>query len=256
MADETKGDELTPQDTPPAEESDTTQSESPDQTQGEEKDQQSDATGENQTDEESSEKESGDQSERQEAKPTRFDKRLKDLIGKVREAGGAHQQTTTNEQPLQYTPDEIKKGEVDPEAFINRVRSEVRTEMQLENARKEYNNTLQAHQADLESVKDLDPDLEAEAVKEYEMVNKQINPYTGEEVFYPTVKFSEVVTKLQTRSEKLARKMAEKIAEGEKEYLKNVSSNQAVPSGGQVSGSKTIKPETTNFSEFEKAYSS
>jgi hypothetical protein len=119
----------------------------------------------------------------------------------------------------------------------------------------QYESAVREHQTDLEGIKNIDSELEAEAVSDYEALNYQINPLTGNKEFVPAVKFSEIVAKIQSRAEKIAQKMAEKIAEGNEQFIKKVSSSQAVPSSGAVTGSKSVKPETTDFKEFEKAYS-
>lgn len=261
MADDQITEAESVQSTPPAEGSETSQTESQVQTQGEEVVEQPVATSENQEKEEvkTPSEETEDQSG-QEAKPTRFERRIHSLLSKVKEAGQTQtQEPTVNKQEL-VTEQEMEAGQVDPRLLEQRIQSTVQAEVQkaiqMDRAQQQYSSTVKDHQADLEGVKDIDADLEAEAVQEYEAVNYQINPFTGQREFVPAVKFSEIVNKIQSRAEKIAQKMAEKIAAGNEQYLKQVSSSQAVPSSGAVSGTSSIKSDTTNFSEFEKQYSS
>lgn len=210
--------------------------------------------------EKSSSEETGDQSG-QEAKPSRVERRIHDLISKVKEVGQIQTPAPSENrsQPV-FSKEDIEAGEIDPntleQRIQNTVQSEVQKAIQMDRINQQYVSAVRDHQTDLEGVKDIDPDLEAEAAKEYEVVNYQINPLTGQREFVPAVKFSEIVSKIQTRAERLAQKLAEKIAEGNEQFIKKVSSSQAVPSSGAVTSSKSVKPETTNFSEFEKAYSS
>lgn len=224
----------------------------------------SNATSENQkkeAEQSSSDGESGDQSG-QGTKPTRVERRINQLLTKVKEVGQSqaqdHQQQVRRE-PI-VTDEEREAGQVDPAKLDERiqktVQATVQRAIQMDRINQQYTSAVKEHQTDLESVKDLDPDLESEAVSEYEALNYQINPLTGQKVFIPAVKFSEVVAKIQSRAEKIANKRATEIAEGNQKYLENVSSNQAVPSSGNVSGSRSIKDDTTDFSEFEKAHTS
>lgn len=205
--------------------------------------------------------EAGDQSEQGE-KPSRVERRIQSLLSKVKE-NGEHQSQSQPQyqspQPL-ISEEERQIGEVDPEQLERRIQgtiqSEVQKAIQLDRAERQYESAVKDHQADLSGIKDLDPDLEAEAVAEYEALNYRINPFTGQQQFIPAVKFSEIVAKIQARADKIAAKRAEAIAEGNEQFLKNVSSSQAVPTSGGIQSSKSVKPETTDFSEFEKAYSS
>lgn len=217
---------------------------------------------ETQMDEQSS-GETGDQSELEQVdKPSRIERRIKQLSSKVREYGEsqAHPQPAyQREQPL-ISDEEREAGSVDPDILEQRIQGRVQAEVQrqltLERSRQQYESAVREHQADLDSIKDIDPDLEAEAVAQYEALNYRINPFTGRQEFVPAVKMSEIIAKIEARAEKIAAKKAEAIAAGNEQFLKQVSSTQAVPSSSSVSGAKTIKPDTTDFKAFEKAYSS
>lgn len=251
------------QDTPPAEGSESSQVESQLETQDKGNEEQPEATSENQTEGEgqTSPGEAGDQSG-QETKPTRVERRIHTLLSKVKEVGQNQSQPPNpqNGQQPYFTQEEIDAGAVDPnvlsQRITNTVQSEVHKAIQLNRASQQYESAVKDHQTDLEGIKDIDPDLEAEAISDYNALNYRLNPFTGKEEFIPAVKFSEIVAKIQSRAEKLATKKAEEMADGNEQYLKKVSSSEAVPSSGAVTGSKSVKPETTDFKEFEKAYSS
>lgn len=250
------------QSTPPAEGSEASQTESQVQTQGEEVVEQPGATSESQTEGEgqTSSEETGDQSG-QEAKPTRVERRIEKLLSKVKEVGTSQTQQppVDNRQQPMVTQDEIEQGSIDPRILEQRIQSTVQSEVQkaiqIDRVTQQYKSSVQDHQADLEGVKDIDPDLEAEAVQEYEAVNYQVNPFTGQREFVPAVKFSEIVAKINSRAKKIAQKMAEEIAEQNGQFIEKVKSSQAVPSSGAVSATKSVKEDTTDFSEFEKRYS-
>lgn len=207
----------------------------------------------------SSDGETGDQSGH-EAKPTRVERRVDQLLSRLKDKGQSQQHPGQGRQQPVLTKEEIESGRIDPNVLVQRIQSTVQSEVakgiQLDRINQQYESSVKDHQVDLESVKDLDPDLEAEAVAEYEAINYQINPLTGQRVFIPAVKFSEVVAKITSRAEKLATKKAEKMIEENGQYISKVSSSQAVPSSGNVSGSKSVKDDTDDFAAFEKAHSS
>lgn len=263
MADEINGEELALQSTPSAEGSEEVQVDDQVQDVNEEQNPQPEASSDNQENEEKSSDGTGEQSG-QEAKPTRVERRIHDLLSKVKEVSNTptSQPPVNNDNPLFTEQDkqDLENGYIDPETLMQKVQSTVQSEVQkaiqIDRITQQYNSEVQAHAQDLESVKDIDPDLEAEAVAEYEAVNYQVNPFTGEREFVPAVKLSEIVAKIESRAQKIATKMAEKIAEGNVRHLQEVSSSQAVPTNGSVGGSISVAPDTTDFSAFEKAYSS
>lgn len=248
------------QDTPPVQESEESQVEETGQSQ-ETSDETQSSTSENQESE--AEKQTDgktDDQSGQEAKPTRFEKRIQQLSQKLKEIGNQSQtQLPKGTQPY-FTKEELEQGEVDPNDLIQRiekaVEAKVEKKFEIAKMQDQFVSSVKDFQTDLDSVKNLDPDLEAEAAAEFDALNYQINPFTGEREFVPAVKFSEIVNKIETRATKIAEKMAQNIAEGNERHLNQVSSSQAVPSGGTVSGASKIEAETTNFADFEKAYSS
>ena len=262
MADELTGDQLSPQSTPSAEGSEEVQVDDQVQVENEEQPAQPEASSESQENEEQSSDGTGEQSG-QEAKPTRVERRIHDLLSKVKEvSNNTSEKPVSNEESLftEQEKQDLEQGIIDPDTLIKRVQntvqSEVQKAIQIDRITQQYQSAINEHTQDLESVKDIDPDLEAEAVAEYEAINYQINPLTGQREFVPAVKLSEIVAKIENRATKIATKMAEKIAEGNLKHLQEVSSSQAVPTNGSVGGSQSVTPETTNFSDFEKAYSS
>lgn len=207
--------------------------------------------------------EAGDQPEPEQVeKPSRVERRIKQLTSMVKERSqqiASAPPVKNQDQPL-ISDEEREAGGVDPnileQRIQGRVQSEVQRQLTMERNRQQYETAVREHQADLEGMKDLDPDLEVEAVAEYESLNYRINPFTGKQELVPTVKLSEIVARIEARAEKIAAKKAEAMAAGNERFIKQVSSTQAVPASSSVSGAKTVKPETTDFSEFEKAYSS
>lgn len=255
------------QDAPPAEGSEQAKVESQLEVQDQGTEAQPEASSESQIEGEgeTSSQDAGDQSG-QKAKPTRLERRIDSLLSKVKEVGqNQSPNLPSNREPQPFiTEEEREAGAVDPNelekrihsSVQNSVQSEVQKAIQMDRMQQQYESAVKDHQTDLEGVKDIDPDLEAEAVLEYEALNYRINPFTGKQEFIPAVRFSEIVNKIQSRAEKIAAKRAEAIAEGNEQYLKDVSSSQAVPSSGAVGGSKSVKDDTTDFSEFERAHSS
>jgi hypothetical protein len=263
MADEIIGDQLSPQSTPSAEGSEEVQVDDQVQVDNEEQTTQPEASSENQENGEKSSDGTGEQSG-QDAKPSRVERRIHDLLSKVKEVGNtpASEKPANSEESLftEQEKQDLEQGIIDPETLIKRVQSTVQSEVQkaiqIDRITQQYQSAVTEHAQDLESVKDIDPDLEAEAVAEYEALNYQTNPFTGEREFVPAVKLSEIVAKIENRAQKIATKMAEKIAEGNLKHLQDVSSSQAVPSNGAVGSTQSVSPDTTDFSAFEKAYSS
>lgn len=245
------------QGTPPVEDSVITEGQDQ-ESQGQEEETPSGAADENQPEGQPS-GEAGDQPE-QDGKPSRVERRIQSLLAKVKENGERQTQPPKygERQPL-ISEEERQAGTVDPEVLEQRIQAAVQNEVQkaiqMDRVSQQYESAVKEHQSDLETVKDIDPDLEAEAAAEYEALNYRINPFTGKMQFIPAVKFSEIVAKIEARAERLAAKKAEAIAAGNERFIKDVSSSQAVPTSGSVQSSGSVKPETTNFSEFEKAYS-
>lgn len=218
------------------------------------------AENDNQSEDQKPSGEAGDQPEQGE-KPTRVERRIQSLLSKVKENGERQNQLPSQFQKPQslISDEERQTGEVDPEQLEKRIQSTIQNEVQraiqMDRMGRQFESAVKDHQADLEGIKDIDPDLEAEAVAQYEALNYRINPFTGEVQFVPAVKFSEIVSKIQGMAEKLATKRAEAIVQGNEQFLKNVSSSQAVPTSGNIQGSKNVRAETTDFGEFEKAFS-
>ena len=264
MADDQNTAAQAAQGTPPAEGSETSQVESQVQTQDEKLESQPEATSENQNGEEgnTSSGESDDQSGQEGNKPSRVERRIQSLISKVKEAGSTQTSESLDNKEGNdsfFTEEELGNGEIDPKVLQERIQRSIQAEVQrgiqMDRINQQYESTVREHQADLESVTNIDPELEAEAIAEYEVLNYQINPMTGEKMYVPAVKLSEIVNKIQARVEKLAEKKAQQIAEGNANFIKSVSSSQAVPTSGRTTGASPVKADTSDFSQFEKHYS-
>lgn len=251
----------TSQDTPPAEGNESQPEEqvqedqvqnSQEGTEGEET--QPEHSGESQ--EEKPDDQSGDQ---QEAKPSRAERRISQLISKLKET---HQSPSEPPgEPARRNPrgfltqEEIETGEIDPSVLEERLnkeaerRAEQKVQMTLVN--QQYETAVKEHEADMDTVGEIDPNIEALAVKQYNALNFQTNPFTGQKVFIPAVKMSEIVQKLSDS----VRAAAGGTEESQRRYVEDVEQYQAVPSSSSVTSSKKVSEGTTNFSEFEKAFS-
>lgn len=132
-------------------------------------------------------------------KPTRAERRVEQLLHKLKD----RPQPPTyqaKDQPL-ITQEEYETG-IDPQALEQRLnqRLEATSAKTREAIRTElaYENEARSHMADLESAsKDLDPKLEKLAVRQYEALNYTYDPFSGQRVFVPTVKFSEIVNQVK-----------------------------------------------------------
>lgn len=257
MAEETQEVVQTSQETPPAQgsESDPT-TEFTQESGGEEQPEQS---SENQ-DKEKPET----QAVQQEQKPTRVERRISSLIGKLKESTQRplpNRGTGGQNQPF-ISQQEVEEGALDPVAFEQRVKQQIDSEVdarvnqavQMIEVNTQYKNAVEEHEADLQRVagEGLDPEIEAEAAAEYNRLNHQTNPLTGEMMFVPAVKFSEIVSKLISRAEKIAARMTSQ----NKEYRRNVSQTSAITPSGNLSNSKKVGGDTTDFTEFEQAFAS
>jgi len=217
----------------------------------------------------SNENPEGNQEDHEEQKkPTRAEKRVGQLLNKLRQANvdSVLEKAPSKEiskTPL-ITPEERAEGALDPEGFEERVQKRIQAEVsekiaQIEKSNKitqlnnEYKSAVLEHQADLESMAEkVPPHLEKLAIKQYELVNSAINPLTGKKEFIPAVKMSEIVRQL----EKDLDGITEFDSTSNKRYSEEISQNQAVPISTSLRSSKKADPNTEDFSEFEKGFSS
>lgn len=190
----------------------------------------------------------------QDNKPSRVEKRINTLLSKLKENNSPSTPENRKAQPY-FTQEEINNGEIDPTTFEKRVQDRVQFEvhqaLERERINTQYTSAVREHEADLESVKDLDPNVERMAVEQYEALNYQINPLTGKRMFIPAVKMTEIVKRISDHLERVA----DGIVEGNRQYTASVSQNQAVPTGGTIKSSKA-RSDTTDFTEFEKNFGS
>lgn len=257
MAEQTQEVLQTSQDTPPAQESKSNPIDDFSQESG----------GEEQS-EHSSEDQAGkpenQPGQQEEQKPSRVERRISSLLGKLKESGQSAPEVkkAAPEKPPYISQQEIEAGEIDPVAFEQRLQQRIDSEvdsrveraLQMAEIKNQYTSAVKDHEADLESIsqQELDPDIENEAAAEYERLNHQINPLTGEPMFVPAVKFSEIVAKLTARAEKIAEKMAVQ----NKVYRQTVSQTSAITPSSSLSSSKKIGGDTADFTEFEQAFAS
>lgn len=215
-----------------------------------------------------------DQAEKQEVKPTRSERRIGQLLNKLKESGKTEVQPS-NQRPGEdpgslFTPEELEEGVVDPESLDKRISDRINSGIQqalqkekenqeMAKVRQEFNNAAKEHESDLEGVKDLDPSIEKLAVQQYNALNFQYNPITGKQMFVPAVKFSEIVNKINETVQKVAggnQPGEVDSSEDNKQYSQSVSQTQAIPTNGSISSPKKVREDTTDFSEFEKTFGS
>lgn len=251
----------TSQDTPPAQESN---SQTTDDVSQEQSPQESDAQSQ-----QSSEDQDGNPDNHEEQKPTRAERRVGQLLEKLKEAGQQTYQGPAPSKPQApklpsfISPEEREEGALDPDAFEKRAQQAVqaavdaalqneRQKAQVEAMNNEFRSAVKEHEADIASVKDLPPHIEKLALRQYEVLNSAFNPMTGKKEFVPAVKLSEIVNEIT--------KDLEGYVEGaelaNKQYHDNVSQNQAVPTSGNLRSSKKVTPDTTNFADFERNFAS
>jgi len=168
-------------------------------------------------------------------KPTRKERRIQQLIGKLKDKDKAESQGTKGldqllglnpNEPL-IKPEEYEQG-VDPQELERRQRNrEMALEQRVLNrvaSQQQYREKVGDHLKDAEAMADTlasDPDLDKAATRLYNDVNYQVDPYTGKEVFTPRRKMSEIVENLQNvvskrataETTKIGKKIAEQISE-------------------------------------------
>lgn len=261
MADQNEEVLQTSQDTPPAEESNSRVDdgiiEESNQEQSEE-----------QTKHSSENPEGNQEDHEEQKKPTRAEKRVGQLLAKLREANvdSVLEKAPSKEiakTPI-ITPEEKAEGALDPEVFADRVEklvqarveetlAQVEKSKQIDQLNNEYKSAVVEHQTDLESMVDkIPPHLEKLAIKQYEVLNSSINPLTGKKEFIPAVKMSEIVQQL----EKDLESVIEFDSQSSRKYSEEISQNQAVPTSSSLKNSRKADPNTEDFSEFEKGFAS
>jgi len=171
---------------------------------------------------------SSDSSEEQgeSQKPTRAERRVQQLLDKLKDKPKAQDLSP------QQTVDE---NEIDPTAvkFVDeRVQRGNQQAIQQIKAELAYERSIEDHADDiLKASESLDPKIERIAVKQYQAMNYQINPFTGQEVFIPTVKFSEVVKSIQADLEDIT---ASKVADAQTSMARQAQESAVQPSGNSV----------------------
>jgi len=161
-----------------------------------------------------------------EQKSTRAERRVQQLLDKLKD------KPQVQDLPLQQQQDLVDENEIDPTAvkFVDQ-RVQQATQQSVKQIRAElaYENAVDNHASDIEkSLEGLDPKIERLAVKQYQAMNYQINPFTGQEVFIPTAKFSEVVKSIQADLEDIT---ASRVAEAGTNLARQAQESAVQPSG-------------------------
>lgn len=185
----------------------------------------------------------GDDTER---KQSRAERRVETLVEKLKQQGqNVDPSLVYGDEPL-FTPEEIESGQFDPTALSERLqRREARNRQLAEQQvmqRLEYNNSINEHLSDTEvAQKELsnDPDLEKLVVRQYNALNMMTDPRTGQEVFVPRVKMSDIVKEMKAVIEKKSNSSAADI----QAKLNAQANDQAVPVSVSQSSSTNLAGE-------------
>lgn len=193
---------------------------------------------------------------------TRQERRIHDLLDKLKATQSKAQNVSPDIvnpdiQPL-ITDEEIATGAIDPaqlqtrfnnalKAERNNLKSEVMRDLEAQN---QFKSTITENLTDLESTQKAmasegNQDLEDIVAEQYRLANYSIDPYTGQEVFIPRVKMSQLYEKQKAILEK--RTTARVAATNSK--LSDIVSESA-----GVVGSESKSSEQDDLSEsFERA---
>lgn len=182
---------------------------------------------------ESAREDTQDSSEHEKPKPRRAERRIQELTRKLKERPVPQEDFLSGpDQPL-VRPEELETG-LDPQQLEQRVAQRMqnesaKTRRQIK-AELAYEGAVNEHISDIERASEnLDPRLEKIAVRQYNAMNYQVNPYTGQPVFVPTVKFSEVVEMLKGDLDNLT---SDAVAKASKDIIR-ASNESALPASGQ-----------------------
>jgi len=188
-------------------------------------------------------------------KKPRIERRVDSLIEKLKQS---NQQPTDpsqlfGDEPI-FTQEEIESGQFDPNALSQRLKqredkvSQVAAQQAVQYI--QYQSSVNEHLADIDNVqKELGNDLVLDKLvaKQYDALNHQVNPITGQRVFVPTVKMSEIYKDLK---DALDKKSTAKAAEVQNKVAQQAA-DQAVP----VSVSQAPSTDLEGQAAFEKAAS-
>lgn len=140
---------------------------------------------------------------------TRGERRIQDLLGKLKatqtQAQTVHQNVLDEgNQPL-ISEEEMESGAIDPRTLQNRfnatlkaeranIKNEVMRDLEAQN---QFRSTITDNLSDLEATQKAmsdegNADLEDVVAEQYKLANYSIDPYTGQEVFLPRVKMSQL----------------------------------------------------------------
>jgi hypothetical protein len=144
--------------------------------------------------------------------------RISALIGRLKSKAQATQEVPPEllqSEPL-IKPEEYG-AEIDPEELERRIAQREQTTVlkaiQAVESKRRYEGALQEHISDWEKVLQdpqvsQDPDLRDFVESQYRLANFVVNPFTGKEDFVPTLKPSEVYSKVKKILEKKATQVA------------------------------------------------
>ncbi len=171
-------------------------------------------------------------SEPEKPKQTRAEKRIQDLTRKLKERPVPQEDFFDGQDEPLVRPEELETG-LDPQELERRVAAKMQNESRKTRAQIKaeiaYENSIKDHESDIEAVsKTIDPKLERIAVRQYEAMNYQVNPYTGQPVFVPTVKLSEIVDMLKGDLENIT---SDRVAQASKDIAR-ASNESALPASG------------------------
>jgi len=193
---------------------------------------------------------------------TRGERRIQDLLGKLKATQTQVQTVNPNilndgNQPL-ISEDEIATGAIDPstlqarfDARLKAERANLKTEVMRDlEAKNNFESSINEGLSDLEATQKAmategNQDLEDMIAEQYRLANYSIDPYTGQEVFIPRVKMSQLYEKQKALLEK---RTTARVA------ATNTRLADIVSESAGVVGSSTQSSEQDDLSEsFEKA---
>jgi hypothetical protein len=193
---------------------------------------------------------------------TRGERRIQDLLGKLK-ATQTQAQTVSPDivnpdiQPL-ITDEEKATGAIDPEQLQTRFNAALKAErnnlkaevMRDLEAKNHFESSINEGLSDLEATQKAmategNQDLEDMIAEQYRLANYSIDPYTGQEVFIPRVKMSQLYEKQKALLEK---RTTARVA------ATNTKLADIVSESAGVVGSSTQSSEQDDLSEsFDKA---
>lgn len=187
-------------------------------------------------------------------KETRAERRIKNLLDKLhsrdnQDTSGANQ--LREKTPL-IKPEELESGVELPvlqermdqrlEAATPELVNRVKNELAYEQAHQDHVKDAEEVAKQLES----DPDLENYVAEQYELVNRILNPMTGEMIWAPVAKMSEVLAKVREQISSIAQKQQVST----QQIIKETIAQSAVPVGGAQKSAPKSDDFLAGFDEY------